>query len=428
MQQFSGIIRSPFLVLALLMVTGLNGKLSAVEFEFKGLVELNLGVVENNKNSTTDNDSFLTGNYGKFSADDGSTFSITQSALSLDIQWQSNFSAKIIGNAYLNGPKDGIGITEAYVKYKGIPNSQGIRLESKAGFIYPKVSMENIATAWSTPYSLSPSTLNSWLGEEVKHLGLELSIAKIGKITNSDFDFQLKASMFKNNDSSGALLAWHGWTQSSRQTLWHEEISLPNQQLREPGALLAAQANQSDPFIEIDNRFGHHFVASMKWKKNLDINFGSYDNRTRPYLIKLGNYGWHTKFDHIGFKGIIKPGWTVIGQYLSGSTLMQSPARMNVVYNDFTNAFILLSHNRRQHRFTVRYEAFDVDDMDYTLLDDNNETGNAATLAYIYRINRNYFFHSEFSLIDSERPSRVYNNQAVNLTEKQLSIAIRYYF
>ena len=107
---------------------------------------------------------------------------------------------------------------------------------------------------------------------------------------------------------------------------------------------------------------------------------------------------------------------------------MQSPTRMNVVYNDFTNAFILLSHNQRQHRFTVRYEAFDVDDMDYTLLDDNNETGNAATLAYIYRINRNYFFHSEFSLIDSERPSRVYNNQAVNLTEKQLSIAIRYYF
>lgn len=403
--------------------------LPAIEFDLSGLAQIEYSYISNNQNSElSEVGSFLDGDYGKFAADSGSNLSISQAALSLTMEISELISANIVTNAYLGTSKDNIGITEGYLKFKSIPSKNGVRIQSRAGIIYPSISMENIATAWSTPYTLNSSTLNSWIAEEVRHRGLEASIEKLGKFSGSNFDLRLTATIFDNNDTNGTLLAWHGWTQSSRQTLWRESIELPNPMLRQDGAILNQQADESDPFMEIDHKLGQHFATSLKWKKFFHLTLGKYDNRAKPYLLKNGNYAWHTKFSHIGFNLSLKNDWKIIGQYLNGSTLMQSEQRENIVYNDFTNASVLLSKKIEQHRASVRIEKFRLEDMDYTEYDDNNEKGHSFTLAYIYRINRQYFLHYEYTQIKSERPSRAYHQQATNLTETLLSFAVRYYF
>ncbi len=401
----------------------------AVEFELSGLAELDYSYVNNDQdNGLSEIGSFLEGDYGKFDKDFGSSFSLSQAALSLNIEMTNLVSAKLISNAYLGGPKDDVGITEGYLKFKSIPTQKGYRFQSRVGILYPNISMENIATAWSTPYTLTSSSMNSWIAEEVRHRGLETSIERLGKFTNSDIDLRLTGTIFDTNDTSGTLLAWHGWTRSSRQTLLHESIQLPNSEIRQEGAPLNLQANESDPSIEVDGQLGLHLVGSLKWNDIIHLKMGAYDNRAKPYILENGNYAWHTKFSHFGIQINLQNDWRVISQYMSGTTLMQSDQRINVVYNDFSNAFILLSKKIDKHRLTLRLETFEVNDMDDTEPDDNNEDGESLTLAYIYRMDRNYFFHTEYSAIKSDRKSRTYHMQPEALTESKISVAIRYYF
>lgn len=402
---------------------------NALEVKFNGFFELALSTEESDVSTgILAGQSYLNGGYGKFASQDTS-IQISHIAFSLDFDWDSNFSARVISDGYLASEKDGVGVTEAYLKYLSLPNSLGVQTRSKFGIFYPKISLENIAIGWSTPFTLTPSTQNSWFGQEVRHFGWEIEVASLGKFHNSKFDHSVSATLFTHNDSNGALLAWQGWTQSSRQTLWTESIPLPNPQVREQGEILQEQANQSSPFTELDDRIGHHFELRSSWDRKVELSAGTFDNNAKPYLLEEGNYGWHTKFQHFGARITSKKGLRIIGQYMTGSTLMQSKARQNIVYNDFNNWFLLASKKlNKQQRFTIRYERFSVEDKDYTINDDNSENGSAITLAYINRVSSNYYLLLELNHIESTRPSRLYDGGSLNNKEMQLSIGIRYYF
>jgi hypothetical protein len=400
----------------------------ALEIELDGLLELSISSIESDINTgTLAGQSHLNGGYGKFASQDTS-IQVSHIAFSLNFDWDSNFSARFISDGYLGSEKDGIGITEAYLKYRSLPNTLGFQTRSKLGIFYPKISLENIAVGWSTPFTLTPSTQNSWLGQEVRHFGWEFEVASLGKFHDSKFDHSISATLFTHNDSNGALLAWQGWTQTSRQTLWTESIALPNPQIREQGEILQEQASQSSPFTEMDDRLGHHVTLKSKWNRRIELSVGTFDNNAKPYVLSKGNYGWHTKFEHLGAKIATKDGLRLIAQYMKGTTLMQSKARQNIVYNDFDNWFLLLSKKiDNQHRFTLRYERFSVGDMDYTENDDNAESGNAITLAYINQLSSNYFLLLELNHIESTRASRLYDGGMLDNKEMQINLGIRYY-
>ena len=401
----------------------------ALETSWSGIVELTYSKVSNDQASgNPDINSYLSGDYGKFGNHQGSTSSVTQAAFNFEIDWENNYSFHLVSNAYLNGSKDEIGITESYLKYKGLPDENGIRYQGRAGIIYPRISLENIATAWASPYSLNYSMINSWVAEEVRHAGIELTVNHLGKFNKKKYDLNVSLSLFQNNDTTGALLAWHGWTQNSRQTLWQETIPLPNAQIRMVDQPLSGQADNSDPFTEIDGRTGYHINGEWRWQRKVSVLIGHYDNRTKPYIEIDGQYGWHTRFYHLGLRWKFDDGLTLISQHLSGDTHMQSPYRTDVVNNDYRSSFVMLSKQWNQHRLTVRIESFEVIDRDKTSSDDNNETGNSFSLNYAYKLNKNWFLHAEFSQIDSQRFSRTYHNQAVNLVENQWQLAARYFY
>ena len=351
---------------------------------------------------------------------------------------QALISAHGVVNAFLKGTGGGepsvANITEAYFKYRSLPSTSGYRLQTRVGIFYPEISLENNAYAWASKDTLNSSVINTWIGEEVRVLGSEFKVTRLGRMNDNSFDLSFSASAFINNDPTGALLAWHGWTTSSRQTLWTEKRPVPWFPALDEGQALAGQARKSDPFLEIDNDVGYHVRGEWVLHNKGELSLGYYDNRATPYKVVNGQYGWRTRFYHLGARWRFSKEVTLVTQYLSGDTLMQSHPGEDVVNNDYTSAFISLTYKwhkyigNKKHKSTVRLEGFSVQDNDNIWGDNNNEDGQALTLNHSYRLTKHWFLLAEFNYIDSHRPARIYTHQAADLVEKQLQLAARYFF
>lgn len=394
----------------------------SVESSIKGLVDIRASVVNGADNA----ESYLTGDYGKFRYSDGTNFSLGQLGLHYQLEWQNQWSVNLVGNGFADSHDIAFGLTEAYGQYKGLPTASGWRFQSKIGVYYPQISLENIATAWSTPYSLTSSTINNWIGEELRNTGINIKFEKLGKATKSPHSVSLELDVFQNNDSAGAMLSWHGWTVGSRQTLLSERLIVQDFPAR--NGMLAEQAAESDPFIELDNRWGVNVTGQWRYQNNFKMSVGFYDNQAEKGLVENGQYTWTTSFIHAGFKYQITKGWELMGQYMSGSTLMTSPTFIRVVDNDFDSQFLMLRRFWGKHHIALRIEDFNVDDRDETLGDNNNESGNALSFAYRYSLNRQNFLLAEYTAVDSHRASRQYQHQPIKLKEQQYQVAYRYYF
>jgi hypothetical protein len=61
---------------------------------------------------------------------------------------------------------------EMYLRYA--PQSHGdVSWSMKAGAFFPTISLENDDLGWTSPYTLTPSAINSWIGEELRTIGSE---------------------------------------------------------------------------------------------------------------------------------------------------------------------------------------------------------------------------------------------------------------
>ncbi len=87
-----------------------------------------------------------------------------------------------------------------------------------SGAFYPPMSLENRATGWETPYTLTPSPISSWIGEEIRTIGLEGQVDWLGTRTGHSFDLQLTGALFGWNDPAGTMIALNGFVLDDRQT------------------------------------------------------------------------------------------------------------------------------------------------------------------------------------------------------------------
>jgi hypothetical protein len=407
-------------------------KSQSAEYSAHGIVDLRISKVDSLDKS------YLTAGQGKFGSEDGLQFSLAQAGTDLSIKWDNGLSVHGVVNAYLKGTgeseKSIINFTEAYLKYRTLPTASGYRFQTKIGIFYPEISLENNAYAWASKDTLNSSMLNTWIGEEIRVLGSEFKVTRLGRMNNNAFDLSFSATAFVNNDPAGALLAWHGWTSSSRQTLWTEKRPIPWFPALGDGKALAGQARSSDPFLEIDDRVGYHLGSEWSLHRKGKFSLGYYDNRAIPYEVINGQYGWRTRFYHFETRWRLNKQLSLLAQYLSGDTLMQSAPGDDVVNNDYNSAFISLTYQwqkligNKKHKSTIRIENFSVTDNDNTFGDNNNEDGHALTFNHNYRLAKQWFLSAELNYIDSHRPAREYTNQPINLVEKQLQLSARYFF
>ena len=94
-----------------------------------------------------------------------------------------------------------VGVVEAYVE-KNL-NVRNDRVRIVGGAFFLPTSRENIDSLWESPYTLTPSALNSWLGEELRPIGVDASYRHR---TASAGTFTGGATAFIGNDTFGEIL------------------------------------------------------------------------------------------------------------------------------------------------------------------------------------------------------------------------------
>ncbi len=364
---------------------------------------------------------------GADSTDDDEVYALGKLHLALDWQPSPFFGAylHVTGRAEPS-EVDGreIGIIEAFL-HGSAPAGKSGSLNFQLGHFFLPTSRENIEIAWSSPYTLTYSALNTWIGEEMRLTGLltEYEIDVGGR-----HQIRLGASVFGGNDSNGALLAWRGWSFSDRLSAFGELVPLPPLSSLEPDGVFFAQRDDgSKPFgDDLDDRAG--WAGFLRWRAadRAVIQLTRYDNRGDRGLYQ-SEYAWRTELDLLGVELRPNDSWTLAGEWMNGSTGMgfYAPAKVQA---DFETAYLLASWQRGAFRTTLRYDTFEVVDIDGPVADDNDEDGDGWTFAVFFEPRMNLRLGLELSSIDAQRQAAARHGFDPDTGADSVKLELRYYF
>ncbi|MBW8880623.1 MAG: hypothetical protein JF615_04120, partial [Asticcacaulis sp.] len=217
-----------------------------------------------------------------------------------------------------DGGRGNFGVEEAFIKWKPVPRSN-LRYGLRLGQFFPPVSQEHDGVGWTPSRTITPSAINSWIGEEVLVQGLEGNL----QLTAGDSTFGLTAGAFTRDDTAGTILAWRGW--SLHDISSSESTGLPLPEGDDQGWYRLFDDDQSEyshPLAEIDHRLGYYVRLDWRPPAPVAVNFEFYDNRGDPEAERNAQWGWATRFYNLGVQYQPAPGWEILGQYMRGQTAM----------------------------------------------------------------------------------------------------------
>ncbi len=395
--------------------------LSGWDLDIKGFVEARAGL-------SSDTLSWEEGGLGKvrYGADDGNAdlFARPEAALIL----QPRFGFAWSGFVHLSAnsqQRPAADVVEAYLAYRTPPDSRlGVHL--KAGAFFPPVSVENDGLAWTSPYILTSSAINTWVGEELKTVGGE------GTATwrpDETLEFGVTGALTYFNDPAGTLLAWRGWTLSDREAGLFDRLRLPLIRIIRPGAQLDEQALTEEPFHEIDGKVGYYAGVHARQDDAGRLNLLWYDNLADDRDLLHGQWAWRTKFLSAAYTSPPWWGFTILAQAMTGSTtVITRPApRGPFVDTRFWSVYGLVSKEWGRHRASLRLERFGANDRD-TSADNNNEQGTGVTAAYIFRSAERQRVTFEILHVRSDRPERVHLGFPRTARETVVQASYRFFF
>jgi hypothetical protein len=377
--------------------------------------------------------SWLSGGLGRFAVgspeSESSRFAggVQSAHLGISYRHASGVGAFIHAVARVENEHDqgkAIGLTQWLLDYRPIETADQ-RMTITAGQFFLPTTMENVDALWRSPYTITPSSLTSWIAEEFRPIGLDLDY-RSGAADGSGWS--IGATLLGGNDSLGALLAWRGWSFGSRFSLLSETLPLPDLiALSDRGVFRDQRTDGSKPFgRDLDGRIGWSLRGAWRNDHGFRVQASYVDNRGDRDLHR-GQYAWSTWFGLLGFEWLLADDWVLAGEYLKGNTTMGLLANANVDL-DFESAYLLASRNLGDYRLSLRVEHFNNTDRDSTLLDINDDRGEAVTLAWFWEGHPAWRIGVEYLLIDSQR-SRILSDGTFNDPDSELvSLQIHYSF
>lgn len=320
-----------------------------------------------------------------------------------------------------------VDVTEASLRWRPVPSGPW-RSSVRVGAFFPEVSLESTGLGWTPSKGLSTSAGNAWIGEELRTIGIEASWNRPGRLNDSAHDWSVSTALFTGNDTTGALLAWRGWTVGDRLTGLRERIDLPALPTFEAAGGIPEQVPWTNPFREIDGRLGAYVLIGHAhadgWRSRVWI----YDNFGDPAVLRSGQYSWRTRFVHAWTERRWANGWAVAAQAMGGNTWMGPRAQL-AVDNDFSTVSFHLSHSGSGLDWGLRTEWFEVVDRDSTFDDPNDESGRSHTLHAARAFGPpGWTLVMEASRVISERPVRSELALPTRRSETSLSLALRHDF
>lgn len=349
--------------------------------------------------------SFLDGGLGKarYGGDgdsSGTRLRLAQSSAVLRASAGEAFSARVQLNVdsdpHPRSGLKGVDVVEAYAALA--PRlSDAVGLRFRAGFFFPPISLENDGPAWSTTRTLTPSAINSWIGEEVRTTGLEASFHAF----LPESDLVLTGAIFGWNDPTGSLLAYRGWALHDRASGATDRIPLPGSPGYEPLQDFPKQTDWVAPFREVDGRAGWYAAGSWSVPEKLELRLLRYDNRGDWVSVERGQYAWQTRFWAAGLRAPLGGGLELVAQGMTGRTRMGPGPAIDVT---FESAYGLASLELGHSRLSVRFEAFRNEDQKE--INEYSEHGNALTAAWLLTVASRHTLVLEVQSIWSVRPAR----------------------
>ncbi|MEM7019631.1 MAG: hypothetical protein AAF512_20130, partial [Pseudomonadota bacterium] len=243
-------------------------------------------------------------------------------------------------------------IVEAFLSYRPVPTSE-YRFKALVGAFFPPISMEHEDIAWTSPYTITPSAINSWVGEELRTVGVEGTIEQV----TDDQQWSFSTAVFWANDPAGTLLAWRGWALHDHKVGLFSNVPLPALPVIGPSGKLSDQEQQAEPFQELDGRPG--FYTAFRWEESNigELRLLYYNNLGDEVTLENGQYAWHTRFANIGARLYEFAGMELTTQAMWGNTRM---GRVNGVDVDFLAAYVMFFKRFKRDHVALRFDYFKV--------------------------------------------------------------------
>lgn len=317
------------------------------------------------------------------------------------------------------------GLVEAFAAWR--PElSPAVRLRLKSGLFFPPISLEHPLRGWTTTYTITPSAANTWIGEDIRTAGVEGNVV----LRVKDNDITATAAAFGMNDPAGAILAWRGWALHDRTSQTADELPFAAFPFFRPGGTFAQNAPWVSPIREVDGRLGWYAGGAWRWPAVLDARALHYDNRGNPTAFDGRQYAWYTHFTNLGLRLELPGPLELVGQHVFGESSMgAAPQGGPMVGIEYSASYGLLTAKAGRHRFTARYDRFEVEDKDALgAEDDNDEDGEAWTAAYILETGEHHRLAFEWLRITSDRPSRASIGLPTHAEEDLFQASFRLHF
>ncbi|HZZ35888.1 MAG TPA: hypothetical protein VFE03_09195 [Caulobacteraceae bacterium] len=384
-----------------------------------GMIDLRLAGVDGER-------SFVDGGFGKtrFSGAADGDFKLHATVAEAALEWTPRLNwewSALVDVDVQPGQEKPVDISQAYVLFKPVPLSQ-TRFQAKFGYFYPPVSLEHDGRFWSVTNTITPSAINSWIGEEVKVLGAEGSVSR----DFGDASLSASAALFGFDDTSGTLLTYRGWALHDLKSTAHGEFPLP------PLSEFAEYVQDGETYsaLEIDKRVG--FYARVEWRPVGPVTLDAlyYDNRGDKVGVAHGlQWAWRTTFTNVGLSVKASETTRIKGQVIVGRTLMGFPTGDGLFADVvFRSAYGLISHDIGDSTLTGRVDLFDVRDHSLKVIDNNDEHGWSATAAFRHKFSEHADFRLEALRVSSHRPSRALGGLAPRQGQTLLQSSLRLTF
>jgi hypothetical protein len=361
--------------------------------------------------------SWLEGRWGRM--EDGNDRNDAIGVAQLGIDWTPSkfFDVHVSGSGRRDpealGGTSG-GFVEAYADFRLERGLDEVQL--RAGQFFLPTSRENKDPLWASPYTIQFSALNTWIGQEVRPIGIDLQYRHT---TSLGHTVTGAATAFRGNDSMGALLGWRGWSIGSRLSTYGEAIPLPP--LSSLNTFFRDQRRDgTKPFgVDLDGKTGYSARVRYSVPSRGSIQYTFVDNNGDRDFYR-GEYAWRTRFHLVGAELGNPDAFTVASEYMRGSTGMGFTG--GFVQADFYATYLLMSYKHGRQRFSARYDLFNTEEDDFSLAESNDEHGRSWTLTYMLDLPKSVRVAGEFTQVTGKR------TDAPDLDGRSLLLEARYRF
>lgn len=367
--------------------------------------------------SNTHEDSWLDGGLGKTRFGEGDGGITGAGAIAAD--WQATPSLLASAQAqYVPAARRPLDLLDAWVRWRPVSTTPW-RWSAKAGMFFPPVSLENDGVGWTSTWTLTPSAINTWVGEELRVFGAEARIEHRG----ARGTLAASAALFEKNDPAGELLATRGWA-------LHDVTSGFDGSVREPdtiASLIGAQAPvRYRPFLELDHRVGAYAALDWQAADGDRALLTWYDNRADPSretdYAGRELYAWRTRFWSAGARRQVGD-VVLLAQAMRGSTTIE-PVPGQQFDTRFAAAYVLAGWELGRWQPALRIDAFQARRSIQPL----DEHGRALTVALNWRPRERLRITGELLRVESVRDQRRLAGLDPRQRGLQLQASLRWFY